>query len=304
MAVTSQFRSERLALRISLVGTMVMAGSDLVVGSLVNSNAILLDGVFSLLSMGMTGLSLYTAFLISKPDDECFQFGYAHLEPLINVVNGVFILSACLFAFVQGLRTLLTGGREIALEFALVYTIFTTLFCFGIFFIERHIARVANSEIVRVDTQEWLVDGILSGTILVGFSVALILSLRGYAHLGPYVDPVLVTGMSLAASILPFKVLRRNFAEVLLVAPEDTYQDAVEALVKELCRKYKFQDYTCHLAKTGREYDLEINFLIGDEEKWPTRRQDRIRKIIWDKTRKLGMKTWLTVSFTMDKRWL
>ncbi|WP_305810006.1 hypothetical protein [Photobacterium kishitanii] len=48
-------------------------------------NAILLDGLFSLLlSMGMTGLNLYAAYLVTKPDDAQFQFGYAHFEPLIS----------------------------------------------------------------------------------------------------------------------------------------------------------------------------------------------------------------------------
>ncbi len=87
MAISRKISKERLALKLSLAGTVLLASLGIGYGLYVGSNAILLDGMFSFLSMGMTGLSLYTAYLVSKPDDRQFQFGYAHIEPLINVVN-------------------------------------------------------------------------------------------------------------------------------------------------------------------------------------------------------------------------
>ncbi|WP_305418897.1 cation diffusion facilitator family transporter [Photobacterium leiognathi] len=304
MATCRKISKERMALKISLAGTIFVASLGIGYGLYVGSNAILLDGMFSFLSMGMTGLSLYTAYLVSKPDDEQFQFGYAHFEPLINVVNGLLILITCLFAFITGVQTIMHGGHDIVLGDAIIYAVLSTVSCFSIYFFETHIARSVDSELVRVDSQEWLVDAILSAAILVGFILVVILDAMGYSKWNAYVDPILVTTLSIAASILPIKVLRRNLKEVLLVAPQDSAQEHVDQVIAELSEKYDFDDYTHHFAKIGRQYDLEINILVKDENKWTTKQQDRIRQIIWDRLEDDLGETWLSVSFTAQERWL
>ncbi|WP_434145282.1 cation diffusion facilitator family transporter [Photobacterium leiognathi] len=304
MATCRKISKERMALKISLAGTIFVASLGIGYGLYVGSNAILLDGMFSFLSMGMTGLSLYTAYLVSKPDDEQFQFGYAHFEPLINVVNGLLILITCLFAFITGVQTIMHGGHDIVLGDAIIYAVLSTVSCFSIYFFETHIARSVDSELVRVDSQEWLVDAILSAAILVGFILVVIFDALGYSKWNAYVDPILVTTLSIAASILPIKVLRRNLKEVLLVAPQDSAQEHVDQVIAELSEKYDFDDYTHHFAKIGRQYDLEINILVKDENKWTTKQQDCIRQIIWDRLEDDLGETWLSVSFTAQERWL
>ncbi|RWX54908.1 cation diffusion facilitator family transporter [Photobacterium chitinilyticum] len=304
MAISRKISKERLALKLSLVGTVLLASLGIGYGLYVGSNAILLDGMFSFLSMGMTGLSLYTAYLVSKPDDRQFQFGYAHIEPLINVVNGLLILMTCLFAFLSGVQTIVNGGHDIVLEHAIVYAVVSTVCCFAIYFTETYIARSVESELVRVDSQEWLVDGILSAAILVGFIVVIIFDHLGYSQWNAYVDPILVSTLAIAASVLPIKVLRRNLREVLLVAPQDSVQRHVDRVIERLSRQYHFDDYTHHFAKTGRQYDLEVNILVKNDAYWTTKRQDYIRQILWDELVDDLGDTWLSVTFTGQERWL
>ncbi|CAG22697.1 MULTISPECIES: cation diffusion facilitator family transporter [Photobacterium] len=304
MTISRKISKERMALKLSLAGTVLVASLGIGYGLYVDSNAILLDGMFSLLSMGMTGLSLYTAYLVTKPDDKQFQFGYAHIEPLINVINGLLILITCLFAFISGVNTIIDGGHEIVLEHALIYAVLSTICCFGIYFVETSIAKSVDSELVKVDSQEWLVDGILSAAILVGFILVLIFDSMGYTRWNAYIDPILVSTLSIAASILPIKVLRRNLKEVLLVAPQNKAQRHVDRTIERLSKAYRFDGYTHHLAKTGRQYDLEINILVKDDSLWTTKRQDHIRQIIWDELSDDLGETWLSVSFTGQERWL
>lgn len=304
MADSRRISREKLALRLSLAGTVLMASSGLGIGLFVNSNAIVLDGLFSLLSMGMTGLSLYAAHLVTRPDDEQFQFGYSHLEPLITVLNGVVILAVCGFAFYSGISAMFTGGNPIDLSSALTYAILSTAICFGIFFTERYIAKEVDSELVRVDSQEWLVDGILSATILVGFVFVVLLDKLGYSQWNSYVDPILVSALAIAASTLPISVLRKNLKEVLLITPDNKTKRRVEKSIEQIAERYQFADYSCHFVKTGRRYDLEINILIDESNHWPLERQDFVRQVIHDKiVRRLG-ETWLSVSFTTKEKWL
>ncbi|MCW8329324.1 cation diffusion facilitator family transporter [Photobacterium sp. SDRW27] len=295
---------ERLALKLSLAGTVLLTSLGIGYGLYVGSNAILLDGMFSFLSMGMTGLSLYTAYLVSKPDDRQFQFGYAHIEPLINVVNGLLILVTCLFAFLSGVQTIMNGGHDIVLEHAISYAVISTICCFTIYFTETYIASSEQSELVRVDSQEWLVDGILSAAILIGFIIVIFLDHLGYSHWNAYVDPILVSTLAIAASVLPIKVLRRNLREVLLVAPQDKVQRRVDRVIARLSQQYHFDDYTHHFAKTGRQYDLEVNILVRNDAYWTTKRQDYIRQLLWEELADDLGDTWLSVTFTGQERWL
>lgn len=304
MVAHRKVSKERTALKLSLIGTIFVTTLGISYGFYVGSNAILLDGMFSLLSMGMTGLSLYTAYLVAKPDDEQFQFGYAHFEPLINVVNGVMILGTCVFAFITGVQTIVSGGHDIILKDALIYAVLSTVSCFSIYAIEKHIAASVDSELVRIDSLEWLIDGMLSAAILVGFISVIICDGLGYTKWNAYIDPILVTTLALFAAILPIKVLRRNLKEVLLVAPQNRAQRHVDLVIASLSKEYDFDDYTQHFAKIGRQYDLEINILVKDDHKWPTKRQDHIRQKIWDQVSDELGETWLSVSFTAEERWL
>ncbi|RXJ73703.1 cation transporter [Veronia nyctiphanis] len=295
---------EKLSLRISLAGTILMAACGLIVGIQVNSQAIMLDGVFSLLSMGMTGLSLYTAHLVSRPEDEQFQFGYTHLEPLITVINGLVILMICGFAFYSGITALFTEGTQVELDVALSYAVFSTFLCFGIFFTERYISKEVQSELVRVDSQEWLVDGILSATILIGFIAVATLDGLGHSQWNNYIDPILVSALSLAAAMLPVSVLRRNLKEVLLITPNNKAKKRVDRTLLNIAEHHDFKDYSCHFVKVGRRYDLEVNILIDDPDEWPIERQDQIREVINSSIVRLIGDTWLSVSFTAKSKWL
>jgi predicted Co/Zn/Cd cation transporter (cation efflux family) len=97
------------------------------------------------------------------------------------------------------------------------------------------LAERLNSELVRVDAKEWLVDTLLSATLLIGFVVAIGLDALGYGHYNRYIDPVLVTLLALCATLIPIKVLGRNLREVLKIAPKGDVSQLVEPAKSRPC---------------------------------------------------------------------
>lgn len=180
--ISTFITTEKQALTLSLFGSIAFAIFGIGYGLLVGSHAIMLDGIFSLFSMGMTGLGLVTAYLVTRPSDDRFQYGYAHFEPIANVINGIIILLLCLGALYSGITSLLAGGREIDLGHALICAAISTFLCALIYVVEARMAKRFNSELVRVDSEEWLVDTILSATLLVGFLVAMGLDAMGHSY--------------------------------------------------------------------------------------------------------------------------
>ena len=297
---------EHRALQVSLGGTVVMAAMGIGFGLFLNSSAILLDGFFSFLSMGMTGLSLFTSYLIQRPEDKRFQFGYAHLEPLMNSVNGIVILVLCLYAFTQGIVVLMAGGNELVFEHALYYAVPITLFCTVMWLFESWVARQTQSELVRVDSKEWLVDAILSSTLAMGFVGGLYLQGTEYASYARYVDSMLVIALSAFAVIIPFRVLRKSVGEVLLVASPELDVKLRGILRRELA-PYHVKMIGSHIAKLGRRYDIEINIQLDENSELydaPMERLDDVRKQL---SRALGLNPdehWISISFTLDEEWL
>ncbi|WP_374509390.1 cation diffusion facilitator family transporter [Aeromonas jandaei] len=301
--ISTLVTTEKQALTLSLFGCITFAIFGIGYGLFVGSNAIMLDGIFTLFSMGMTGLGLVTAYLVTRPSDDRFQYGYAHFEPIANVINGSIILLLCLAALYNGLTTLFEGGREIDLGHALIYAVVSTFFCAILYRIEAQVAEQVDSELVRVDSKEWLVDTLLSATLLIGFVVAICLDAIGYGQYNRYIDPVLVSLLALCATLIPIKVLGRNLREVLKIAPRGDVSQLVENEVEALRQRHGVECYS-HLAKSGRRFDLELNILVAPGQEWPVERQDALRQELWSRLGDTLGDAWLSVCFTREKRWL
>lgn len=301
--ISTLITTEKQALTLSLVGSIAFAIFGIGYGLLVGSHAIMLDGIFSLFSMGMTGLGLVTAYFVTRPYDERFQYGYAHFEPIANVINGLIILLLCLGALYNGITTLLEGGREINLGHALICAAISTFLCSLLYLVEARLAKQFNSELVRVDSEEWLVDTILSATLLVGFLVAIGLDAIGHGQYNRYIDPVLISLLALCATLIPIKVLSRNLREVFKIAPKGDVSQHVEREIETLRQRYGFECYS-HLAKSGRRFDLELNILVAPDQDWPVERQDALRHELWSRLGDTLGDAWLSVCFTREKRWL
>ena len=77
--------TEIRAFRISAVGFLMISVLGFVFAVMAHSQAILLDGVYALVSVVMTVLAMRVARLVEAPSSQKFHFGYAHFEPLLNL---------------------------------------------------------------------------------------------------------------------------------------------------------------------------------------------------------------------------
>ena len=69
-----------------------MAALGIGFGLVTESDAIMLDGFFSLIGFVMALVTIRVARLVVQPADEHFQFGYAQFEPFLNAMKGLLML--------------------------------------------------------------------------------------------------------------------------------------------------------------------------------------------------------------------
>ncbi|RCU51910.1 cation diffusion facilitator family transporter [Corallincola holothuriorum] len=304
MAFRHGISREQLALKISLIATLIMVALGISFGLLSGSSAILLDGFFSLFSTAMTGLGLITSYLVTRDEDRRFQFGYAYIEPLVTTLNGIAILLMCGFAIFYGVEAIWSGGHHVALAFALPYALLSSLLCWCCYAFMRRESRRTGSSLLEIDSHEWLVDGLLSSVVLAGFVVAQGLTWFGFESWVRFVDPILMLLLSSVALILPLRVLFRSLKDLLAMAPDDDFAQQLPCKLAVVKRQHELRGYRHYLSRSGRRYDLEVNFLVAQDCELSMAEQDFIRRRLWQDLQQQQSDLWLTVSFTANRRWL
>ena len=125
---------EQFALKLSVAGSVFMALLGIGFAIQTRSEAIMLDGLFSLITFIMSLLTLKVASLIHKGESPRFQFGYNNFEPLLNMVKGLIILTLSVFALASSVSALLHGGARTAVRNAdfILNHCHDRLFCCGV----------------------------------------------------------------------------------------------------------------------------------------------------------------------------
>jgi predicted Co/Zn/Cd cation transporter (cation efflux family) len=162
-------RGEQALLKQSTILMFAVAIAGIVTGVISGAQSILFDGFFSLIATFIKVLMLITAKLIAKKSNDRFQFGYWHLEPMVLLIEGSFLLLIAIYAFLNGVFGIINGGREIELGLVIIYAAVFTVVEFAYFFYVRHRNRKLQSSLIQFDNISWLVDAMLSVGLLVSF---------------------------------------------------------------------------------------------------------------------------------------
>ncbi|MEH6803756.1 MAG: cation transporter [Rhodococcus erythropolis] len=104
---------ERKALRYSLVVATALAVLAAFWGWISQSQVILLDGVYALIGMVLTALSLRVSRIADSGPTARFPFGKEALIPVVIAVQGMALLATLAYAAVEAVRVILAGGADV-----------------------------------------------------------------------------------------------------------------------------------------------------------------------------------------------
>ncbi|WP_047283705.1 cation diffusion facilitator family transporter [Pseudomonas protegens] len=297
-------RGEQVLLKQSTVLMFAVAIAGIVTGFVSGAQSILFDGFFSLIATFIKVLMLITARLIAKESNHRFQFGFWHLEPMVLLIEGSFLMLIAIYAFLNGVFGIINGGREVELGLVIVYAAFFAVAEFAYFFYVRRRNRKLKSSLIQFDNISWLVDAMLSVGLLVSFVIALLLKQYGHGQWAVYVDPAIL--ILLALSMLPpaLKILRPALRDVLGIAP-DQLDEKVRNVMEQAKAAHGFDDYISYVQKHGRARFIEIHIVLPAH--YPLQdvaTLDRLREEISSQLGEADAARWLTISFTGDRKWI
>ena len=301
----SNSRTEKRGLLISVLGGLFMAALGLGFALLTDSDAVLLDGVFSLIGTAVALVSMRVANMVRRPDDAQFQFGYAVYEPMLNLGKGLLIAIVTIFASVAAVQSILDGGRQVRGGMAVAYAVIAAVGCFVFALVQRRMARKTGSPLLEVDSRNWFVDGLLSVGVALAFLVTVFLAGTGLEWLMPYTDPGVVILLSLASAPIPIGIVRANWKQILGHAPEPDTQHEAQRRVAAALEGTTGLTPHLRLLETGRVYYLQIYLVVApDSEVTGLEEMDRLRDRIERSVRKENAIVGLDVIFTRDEHWV
>jgi cation diffusion facilitator family transporter len=296
--------TEKQLLKFSVYGALLSALLAVVWGIIENSKIILFDGIYSLISVGLSMISLITASFMARQDFDRFPYGKEMIEPIIILGKFLVITILCLFALFSGISTLLSGGQEVNAGSGLIYAFIATLSCYAVHLVLKNKHKTIPSGLIDAESQQWLMDTFLSLAVLAGFVFSLGLGYTKWDYLMPYMDPLMVIAVSGYFLKVPITNMGLQIREVLDMKADTKYLDLCQEIVAEIEKEYKFQESFLRVSKSGPKLFIEIDFVVSPEGWQPNlAEQDNIREEILTKMKPISLKKWLNVAFTNDRKW-
>lgn len=295
---------EQRVLVYSIALTIGTAVIGILFGLLSGSLSIAFDGMFSVIDAAISSLALLVARLLTKDGSRRFQHGYWHIEPLVLAFNGGILIILCCYALVNAIGSILDGGRALAFDWAIGYTLIDCVACVGMFLYQRRRNEVINSDLIRLDMQGWLMAAVISAALLLAFVVASALQGTAYAGLAHFADPVVLAVLSICLLPLPVRTVVRAWGEILLITPSEL-DLRVSRIMDGIVASHGFARYTSYVAKVGRARFIEIHVALPPGYRPDdVASQDAVREEIARAIGDDGPQLWLTIAFTADATWI
>ncbi len=293
-------------LKFSLYSALFFAVLGLVWGALLRSQMLIFDGVYALVSVVSTGLSVYVSKVMGNEDDPRFPFGRAQMEPLAVILKSAAILVVCAFAFSRAAGTLLSGGREVSALSAMAYFGVGIVGCLGSWiYIARRRGQSRLSGLTRVEGRQWLADTLLSAVAFLGFLLAHLARGTEHAYFARNADSLMVMAAALFFAAVPVVSLAGGIRDMLLMAPGGSVYRVSRQALGEIAKRRGFDGLVLRIGKAGSKLFYEIGFVSrvpGDARS--IGELDSIRREVEETLQGLcDNPLGLGVSFMHDEKW-
>jgi cation diffusion facilitator family transporter len=296
-------KGEQNTLKFSIALTVFLGVLGVASGLVTGSQAIIFDGMYSFVDVVPTVVSLLVVKLIARGTSHRFQYGYWHLEPLVAVLRDSILMVACIYAGIDAVNTLSSGGHDVEYGRAALWAGILCVIGFSMTFFLSRRAKALQSPMLEIDARSWVVSAFLSLALLIGFAIALALSGTSLQHWIPYLDGAALLSMALIMLPMPLIGLWRSMSDVLQVAPNEL-DTQVHLVMNSIVKERQFLDYSSYIAKVGRGKFVEIHVLVSPDSRIDIATVDALRSEVSQRLNAGTPTIWLTIDFTSDRRWM
>ena len=274
-------------------------------GIYARSQMIMFDGLYSLVSVVLSYLSLASARFMAKNEWKKFPFGKSIVEPLVIIVKHSAILIILAFSFINAVYIIVTGGRAVDTDTAILYSLFSSFVCLFMYMHLKRKSRKYNSMLLTAESSQWLFDTYLSFGVMITFIIVYLMDrYQIYTVYLNYIDSLIVIIMTSGFAKVPFTSIKLALKDVLGMSPEGELGTKLKEMTKEIEEKYQMKESFLRVTKRRRLLRLEIDFIVDEDSLVQTiKEQDKIREELHEKLKPISTEKWITISFSLNRKW-
>lgn len=310
---TNTHKKEHRLIQFSITMGTVYTVVGIAWGLMIQSGIILFDAIYSGVSILLSIMTMYALVIVSKDESfdaekihkSRFQMGSTAVEPLVNMVKALVIISICLYGFVSAVLVLVSGGVDSSnATSGIYYGLITAVICVCSWCYLKYFGKDQN-DLIQAECEQWMVDAIFSLLVVMAFIISFLMSqtesLQYYAR---YVDPASVIIATLYFIKVPINRLIRSTKELLVMAPEGSTQADIDTALQPFLSRYDFTQHITRATKTGRQLSIDVAFIVDDSARtYNVHQLDQIREDVEQSLQSLSDNLWLNVCVTSDRHW-
>jgi predicted Co/Zn/Cd cation transporter (cation efflux family) len=275
-----------------LIWSMIATGAAGVVGVLwgitAQSQMILLDGVYAVVGIVLSAVLLVASQLSAREPSSRFPFGLEGVTPMAIAIQAFVMLATLLYAIVEAVYTIRSGGSEVTALSGIVYGVLVTLLSVGVAWRLTHLA--GHSDLLASEAAAWRVGAWRGIGMVAGFGVLAVVADRPVA---PYVDPAMVLISCAALLPTPLRMLRGTVVELLAGAPARDTVAVVEAVAGEVGDRYALAGPEVQVSKLGPKLYVEFSASAASDTTIAT--EHHVRADLRRRLGELPYDVWLNV---------
>ncbi len=265
-----------------------------------NSQSIYMDGMFSLVNMTMSTITLILSRKVVSYKSDKFQFGIGQAEPIINVIKAFIFLGVLLFSLFLALEAIWDGGRPMLFNSGILYAMVAAAGCFLTSFFISRIERRHPSPMLSVERRGWFVDGVLSSAVLLVFGIGYLIRDTGLSMYSDYIDPVMMIILVIMVLPIPVIIFKDNFFDLLFSAPPRAIIQSIEKHIDSELPHERIRDYYFRTAKLGRFHAIHISVLLKNRRSLGAQALDEVRSRLDSMINREVPNSIITIETTVD----
>jgi predicted Co/Zn/Cd cation transporter (cation efflux family) len=261
----------RQTLHITIAVTVALGTIGIAWGITAGSQMILLDGVFALIEVALTGLLVRASTLAEQGPTRNFPYGRESATPLVIGIYGFVLAGTLVYAAVEAIATIRAGGSDVGAGSGIVFGVITTAGSIATWVWLR--SRADGSDLLATETAAWRVSAVRGMGMVAGFTLMALLVRNDRDDVARYVDPAMVLITCAVFVPTPLRMIRTTVLELLEGNPSDSIRDAVAHHVEGVRREFGLDPLTIRLTKVGPKLYVEIegqidgNATVDDEHR-------------------------------------
>jgi len=188
---------EVATLRLSLILSILYLAADIIIAIICDSETILLDGLYGVADVVVSLMAIFVVLKLKEPPNEKYHFGYAKYEPFMTALEGILITAICFSTVVMSIQDIVHPEPVNHPGIIIWYSFINIFIGFGFGFYGKLAGKKTGSEIIKTDSELWMIGGFISLAVFIAFYLSNFMTRMGFSWYADYVDP----GMAILLSL-------------------------------------------------------------------------------------------------------